>query len=73
MTASDYTRQNAIKPLPAGGHPHMTAVRGRSIAIFVVDAHGLKRITLPLPRPVGALDAMALSTRVNRAERLPQT
>src|ERR1700729_3383296 len=24
MTASDYTRQNAIKPLPAGGHPHMT-------------------------------------------------
>jgi hypothetical protein len=25
MTASDYTSQNAIKPLPAGGHPHMTA------------------------------------------------
>src|SRR6476646_4242401 len=24
MTASDYTSQNAIKPLPAGGHPHMT-------------------------------------------------
>src|SRR6476620_6359716 len=29
MTASDYTSQNAIKPLPAGGHPHMT---GRSVS-----------------------------------------
>src|SRR6476646_665762 len=29
MTASDYTSQNAIKPLPAGGHPHMT-VRAKS-------------------------------------------
>jgi hypothetical protein len=28
MTASDYTRQNAIKPLPAGGHPHMTVGAG---------------------------------------------
>ena len=24
MTASDCTRQNVIKPLLAGGHPHMT-------------------------------------------------
>src|ERR1700729_2004802 len=29
MTASDYTRQNAIKPLPAGGHPHMTELESQ--------------------------------------------
>ena len=36
MTASDYTRQNAIKPLPAGGHPHMTGLESQLSRRLVV-------------------------------------
>ena len=45
MTASDYTSQNAIKPLPAGGHPHMTVgqITQSSTPIFSIPGMAASR------------------------------